>query len=143
MAQDQTPERPRLFGQEHVRRYLETAGAEGHDWQGVKTLILFTTGSRSGEKRANPLIYGRDGDSLVVVASKGGAPSHPAWYVNLRHHPEVEAQVGAERRKLRARTATGAERQHLWGTMAAIWPAYDEYQTRTDREIPVVVLAPS
>ena len=133
---------PPLFGEAHARRYLETNGAEGHDWQGVSTLVLFTRGRRSGRWRATPLIYAREGAALVVVASKGGAPSDPAWYRNLVDAPEVEAQVGPERVALRARTTTGAERARLWERMAAIWPAYDEYRARTAREIPVVLLAP-
>ena len=130
-----------LFGQEHVDRYRETNGAEGHDWQGTKTLLLTTTGRRSGEPRELPLIYGRHGDDYLVVASKGGAPEHPAWYLNLEAHPEVEVQVGPDRFKANARTATAEERPEMWRTMTAEWPAYDEYQTKTDREIPIVVLS--
>jgi deazaflavin-dependent oxidoreductase (nitroreductase family) len=130
----------RLSGQEHVRRYRETDGAVGHDWQGVHTLILTTTGRRSGEPRSTPLIYGRDGDDVLVVASKGGAPEPPAWYRNLSEHPEVDVQIRDDRFRARARTATAEERPALWGKMAAIWPDYDEYQKKTDREIPVVVL---
>jgi deazaflavin-dependent oxidoreductase (nitroreductase family) len=129
-----------LFGQEHVARYRETAGEDGHDWQGTKTLLLTTTGRRSGEPRELPLIYGRHGDDYVVVASKGGAPVHPGWYLNLEANPEVEVQVGAERFRARARTATAEERPELWRIMTAEWPAYDQYQTKTDREIPVVVI---
>lgn len=143
MTDTAAPEPHRLFGAEHVRRYLETEGREGHSWQGVTTLVLFTRGRRSGEARANALIYRPSGNSLVVVASKGGAPRHPGWYLNLRADPEVEAQVGADRRKLRARVAEGEERQRLWAEMAQVWPAYEEYQTRTPRTIPVVVLDPS
>ena len=129
-----------LFGQEHVARYRETAGEEGHDWQGTKALLLTTTGRRSGEPRELPLIYGRHGDDYLVVASKGGAPEHPAWYLNLQANPEVEVQVAADRFPARARTATADERAELWETMTAEWPAYDEYQTRTSRPIPVVIL---
>jgi deazaflavin-dependent oxidoreductase (nitroreductase family) len=123
-----------------VARYRETAGEEGHDWQDTKTLLLTTTGRRSGEPRELALIYGRHGDDFLVVASKGGAPEHPAWYLNLEADPEVEVQVGAERFKARARTATAEERAEMWPTMTAEWPAYDSYQTKTDREIPIVVL---
>ena len=129
-----------LFGQEHVAVYRETAGEQGHDWQGTKTLLLTTTGRRSGEPRELPLIYGRDGDDYLVVASKGGAPEHPAWYLNLEANPDVEVQVGADRFNARARTATADERPRMWKTMTAEWPAYDEYQTKTDREIPIVVI---
>jgi deazaflavin-dependent oxidoreductase (nitroreductase family) len=129
-----------LFGQEHVARYRETGGEEGHDWQGTQTLLLTTTGRRSGEPRELPLIYGRHGDDYLVVASKGGAPEHPAWYLNLEANPEVEIQVGSERFAARARTATAEERPEMWTIMTAEWPAYDEYQTKTDREIPIVVI---
>jgi deazaflavin-dependent oxidoreductase (nitroreductase family) len=133
--------RAMLFGQEHVKRYVETDGEEGHDWQdGVPVLILTTTGRRSGEERPTPLIYGRHGDDYLVVASKGGAPEPPAWYLNLSKEPDVQVQVKADRFGARARTATPDEKAELWSTMAEIWPAYDEYQTKTDREIPVVVL---
>jgi deazaflavin-dependent oxidoreductase (nitroreductase family) len=129
-----------LFGHEHVRRYLETDGAEGHEWQGANALILTTTGRRSGEQRSTPLIYGRHGDDYLVVASKGGAPAPPAWYLNLEEHPEVTVQVKGDRFAARARTASPEEKPDLWKTMTAEWPAYDDYQTRTDRDIPVVVL---
>jgi deazaflavin-dependent oxidoreductase (nitroreductase family) len=130
-----------LFGQEHVRRYLETDGEVGHEWRnGAPVLILTTTGRRSGDERSTPLIYGRDGDDYLVVASKGGAPAPPAWYLNLSEEPEVGVQVKADRFRARARTASAEERARLWSTMAEIWPDYDSYQRRTDREIPVVVL---
>jgi deazaflavin-dependent oxidoreductase (nitroreductase family) len=128
-----------LFGQEHVRRYLETDGAEGHDWQGTTVLILTTTGRRSGEPRSTPLIYGKHGEDHVVVASKGGAEEHPAWYLNLSEQPEVTVQVRGDRFKARARTATADEKPGLWRMMAQRWPPYDEYQHKTAREIPVVV----
>ena len=130
-----------LFGQEHIDRYVATDGEEGHDWQdGVPVLILTTTGRRSGEERPTPLIYGRRGDDYLVVASKGGAPEPPAWFLNLSEQPDVQVQVKADRFTARARTATAEEKPELWRTMAEIWPAYDEYQGKTDREIPVVVL---
>jgi deazaflavin-dependent oxidoreductase (nitroreductase family) len=129
-----------LFGQEHVRRYLQTDGAEGHDWQGTTVLILTTTGRRSGEPRSTPLIYGTRGDDRVVVASKGGAEEHPAWYLNLLEHPEVTVQVRGDRFTARARTATPDEKPGLWRMMTERWPPYGEYQHKTSREIPVVVL---
>jgi deazaflavin-dependent oxidoreductase (nitroreductase family) len=130
-----------LFGQEHVDRYRQTGGEEGHEWRpGVYTLILTTTGRRSGQPRPTPLIYGvHDGDYLVV-ASKGGSDEPPAWYRNLTENPEVEVQVAGERFPARARTAGPDEKPGLWREMAAIWPAYDDYQQRTARAIPVVVL---
>jgi deazaflavin-dependent oxidoreductase (nitroreductase family) len=135
---DQASSRP--WFAEHVDRYLETDGEDGHDWNGNPTLLLTTRGRRSGEPHTLPLIYGRDGDRLVIVASRGGAPKHPAWYLNLLTDPEAEVQVGAEVFPVRARTAEPAEKARMWSTMAAIWPAYDDYQAKTDREIPVVVL---
>jgi deazaflavin-dependent oxidoreductase (nitroreductase family) len=129
-----------LFGQEHVQRYVETDGGEGHEWQGTRTLILTTTGRRSGAERRNALIYGRHGDDYLVVASKGGADEPPAWYLNLEANPEVQVQVLGDRFTARARTATPEERPGLWRTMTAEWPAYDEYQRKTKREIQVVIL---
>ena len=130
-----------LFGEEHVKRYVETDGEVGHDWQGgAPVLILTTKGRRSGEQRPTPLIYGRNGDDYLVVASKGGAPEPPAWYRNLSEDPNVQVQVKADRFPARARDATPEEKPELWKQMAEIWPAYDEYQGKTDREIPVVVL---
>ena len=129
-----------LFGAEHVKRYIETDGEEGHDWQGTTTLILTTTGRKSGEERSTPLIYGEHGDDHVIVASKGGAPAHPAWYLNLSEHPGVTVQVKGDRFPARARTATAAERPELWELMVGRWPQYNEYQKKTDREIPLVVL---
>jgi deazaflavin-dependent oxidoreductase (nitroreductase family) len=129
-----------LFGQEHVKRYLETDGAEGHEWQGTTVLILTTTGRRSGDQRSTPLIYQRHGDDYLVVASKGGAPDDPAWYLNLKAEPEVTVQVLGDRFKAHARTASAEEKPDLWRTMAAAWPAYDDYQGNTERDIPVVVL---
>jgi deazaflavin-dependent oxidoreductase (nitroreductase family) len=130
-----------LFGKKHVDRYVATGGEEGHEWQpGVFTLILTTTGRRSGEPRPTPLIYGESADGYVVVASKGGADQPPAWYVNLLEHPEVHVQVLDDRFPATARTASAEEKARLWPMMAAIWPAYDDYQLRTEREIPVVVL---
>jgi deazaflavin-dependent oxidoreductase (nitroreductase family) len=129
-----------LYGQDHVDRYRATDGEEGHDWQGTHTLILTTRGRHSGEQRSTPLIYGQHGDDYLVVASQGGAPNHPGWYLNLSENPEVEVQVKGDRFKARARSATPEEKPELWKIMTEQWPAYDEYQQRTDREIPLVVL---
>jgi deazaflavin-dependent oxidoreductase (nitroreductase family) len=129
-----------LFGKEHVDRYLATDGEEGHEWLGTSTLILTTKGRKSGEPRSTPLIYGTSGDAYLVVASRGGSRRHPAWYLNLEADPEVEVQVKGERFKARARDATREERPEMWKKMTAEWPAYDDYQKRTERQIPVVVL---
>jgi deazaflavin-dependent oxidoreductase (nitroreductase family) len=129
-----------LFGQEHVERYRATDGEEGHDWQETQTLLLTTKGRRSGEPRTTPLIYAPYGDAYTVVASKGGSDAPPAWYLNLSEEPEVEVQVMGDLFRARARTASAKEKPELWRTMASEWPAYDEYQQKTEREIPVVVL---
>jgi deazaflavin-dependent oxidoreductase (nitroreductase family) len=129
-----------LFGKEHVDRYRATDGEEGHDWQGTQTLLLTTTGRKSGEERTTPLIYGRRGDDYLIVASKGGADAPPAWYLNLEANPDAEIQVRGDRFKVRARDAGQEEKPEVWQTMTGEWPAYDEYQTKTDRQIPVVVL---
>jgi deazaflavin-dependent oxidoreductase (nitroreductase family) len=129
-----------LFGKEHVDRYRATDGEEGHDWQGTQTLLLTTTGRKSGEERTTPLIYGRRGDDYLIVASKGGADAPPAWYLNLEANPDAEIQVRGDRFKVRARDAGQEEKPEVWETMTGEWPSYDEYQTKTDRQIPVVVL---
>jgi deazaflavin-dependent oxidoreductase (nitroreductase family) len=135
---------------DHIRRYLESDGADGHMWDStvaggsgpIATLLLTTTGRRSGKALTLPLIYGETENGYAIVASKGGAPSHPAWYLNLAAHPEVEVQVEAKRFRAKARTAAGAERSALWDQMVGIYAPYTAYQERTEREIPVVVLEP-
>ena len=129
-----------LFGDEHVKRYEETDGAEGHDWQGTTALILTTTGRKSGQQRKSPLIYQKYGDDYLVVASKGGADEPPAWYLNLEANPEVQVQVQGDKFTAHARTATAEEKPAMWAVMAKAWPAYNEYQQNTSRQIPVVVL---
>lgn len=130
-----------LYGDEHVRRYRETDGDYGHDWrEGSSTLLLTATGHRSGEPRTIPLIYGRRGDDLLIVASNGGSDEPPAWYVNLQQQPEAEVQVGADRYRVHARDATPEERPEVWREMTSHWPYYDDYQRRTSRTIPVIVL---
>ena len=135
---------------EHLSRYLATDGADGYyvDFRRVggpeltPTLILTTSGRRSGQPQSLPLIFGEYGKDYVIIASKGGAPAHPAWYLNLLAHPEVGLQIKEKRLRARARVAEGEERARLWKSMAAIYPPYDRYQQRTAREIPVVVLEP-
>jgi proline iminopeptidase len=130
-----------LFGEEHVRRYQETNGEEGYVWrEGSHILLLTTTGRKSGDETTTPLIFGMDGDNPVVVASQGGAPEHPGWYKNLVKNPAAEVQIKAEKFPVRARDAEGDERERLWRMMNTHWKHYDEYQQKTDREIPVVVL---
>jgi proline iminopeptidase len=130
-----------LYGQEHVRRYRETDGEVGHDWkEGSPILLLTTTGRSTGNETTTPLIYNLDGDTPVIVASKGGAPEDPGWFKNLAKTPEVGIQIKGDRFRARARVAEGEERARLWRLMNEVWPHYDEYATKTDREIPVVVL---
>lgn len=129
-----------LFGDEHVKRYEETDGKEGHDWNGTTCLILTTTGRKSGAERKSALIYQEYDGAYLIVASKGGADDPPLWYLNLEADPEVQVQVWGDRFTAHARTATPEEKPDMWRAMTATWPAYDEYQTKTDREIPVVVL---
>ena len=129
-----------LFGAEHVRVYRETGGERGYHWRGTTILLLTTIGRSSGQERTTPLIHRTDGDRWVIVASKGGAPEHPAWFTNLEAQPQATIEVRGETIPVRARVADGEERDRLWSLMTEVWPAYDEYQERTDRTIPVVVL---
>ena len=128
------------WAQEHMRNYLATDGADGHIWRGVPTLLLTTIGSKSGEERMLPLIYGEDDGDYVIVASKGGFAEHPAWYNNLVVQPKVQVQVAADKFSATAVAIDGARRQKLWNMMAKVWPLYIEYQQKTDRHIPVVAL---
>jgi deazaflavin-dependent oxidoreductase (nitroreductase family) len=129
-----------LFGAEHVRVYRETGGERGYHWRGTTILLLTTTGRKSGEPRTTPLIHRVDGDRWVVVASKGGAPDHPAWFQNLQASPEATIEVQADTVPVVASVAEGDERARLWALMNEVWPDYDTYRAKTDREIPVVVL---
>lgn len=124
----------------HIERYVETGGAVGHVFHGSTALLLTVTGRTSGEPRRTALYYAVDGDRYVVVASQGGAPTHPQWYLNLQADPRVTVQVGPEVFEAVATTAGPGERPHLWELSVANWPAYDDYRKRTDREIPLVVL---
>ncbi|WP_329380059.1 nitroreductase family deazaflavin-dependent oxidoreductase [Streptomyces sp. NBC_01351] len=131
------PPGPRL---DHVRAYVTTAGADGHLWHGVPTLLLTTLDRATGRTSRTPLIYGEDADRLIVMAAGYGAPDHPAWYRNLTAHPEVRLQVGAALFTATARTATPAERETYWEMMTGLWPPFEEDQERTAREIPLVIL---
>lgn len=125
-----------------MRAYWKTGGAQGYHWRGTTILLLTTTGRLSGKERTTPLIYRADDEKWVVVASKGGSPDHPGWYKNLEANPDATIQVKRQVTPVRARTARGAEREQLWQLMTETWPAYDAYQEKTAREIPVVVLEP-
>ena len=130
-----------LFGDEHVRKYETTNGQTGHDWNNTKVLILRTSGRSTGQLRKAPLIYGRDGDDFLIVASKGGAPDHPGWYKNLSAQPDIEIQVLDKVIPVRARTASAQEKTRLWPVMVKEWPDYDKYQRSTSRDIPLVILS--
>jgi deazaflavin-dependent oxidoreductase (nitroreductase family) len=132
-----------LLGEDHIRAYRETGGEVGYIWNGVPTLLLTVTGRRTGRELTSALIFGRDEDDYLVVASKGGWPSHPSWYLNLQANPQADIQVKAQELVVVARTASAAEKPRLWKIMTDLWPNYDVYQSRTDRDIPVVVLTPT
>jgi deazaflavin-dependent oxidoreductase (nitroreductase family) len=129
-----------LLGDEHVARYRETDGEVGYEWNGAPTLLLTTTGRKTGNQRTVPLIFGPDGDRCLVVGSKGGAPDHPNWYKNLAANPEVDVQVKGDRFRATARTLEGEERDRAWEIVTQVWPNYNEYVKRTTRVIPVVAL---
>lgn len=138
--QEEVFDSPRGWVGRHIRRYVETDGKSGHRWSGVDTLLLTTRGRKSGKLRRTALIYTRDGDRYLVVASSGGATKHPSWYLNLAENPDVGVQVGADRFTARALTATAEEKPGLWRLMTSVWPDYDRYQAKTERDIPVVIL---
>jgi deazaflavin-dependent oxidoreductase (nitroreductase family) len=127
---------------DHVQRYLDTDGDDGAEWEGAQVVILSTTGRTSGRLRRTPLIRITDGGNYLLVASMGGAPEHPKWYLNLVDHPEATIQDRAEVHEVRARTASPEEKARLWPLAVAQWPDYDAYQASTDRDIPVVVCEP-
>jgi deazaflavin-dependent oxidoreductase (nitroreductase family) len=132
----------RLMGG-HTTAYRLSHGLIGHRFPGAPPMLLLDhVGARSGVKRTSPLVYGRDGDDLVLVASKGGYPQNPAWLHNLRANPDTRVQVGSQVRNVRARVAEGSERERLWKLMVGVYAGYDGYRKRTEREIPVVVLEP-
>jgi deazaflavin-dependent oxidoreductase (nitroreductase family) len=135
---------------EHQRSYLRSGGAEGHivDLSAIgghaftTTLLLRTVGRRSGQVRIAPLIYGDIGGEVVIVASKGGADVHPAWYVNLKSTPEADFQIGCQAYAATWREPHGAEREAIWAFMEKVYPPYTEYQRATQRTIPLVMLSP-
>lgn len=130
---------------DHIRSYVESDGAKGHQWRGVSTLLLTTRGRKSGKARRTALIYGQADGNYLIVASNGGADQHPLWYLNLRATPDVELQVGADKFTAHARTANAEEKAHLWPLMAKIFPNYDAYQRKAGeagRDIPLVILTP-
>ena len=131
-----------LLGDEHVARYRETDGEVGYDWNGAPTLLLTTTGRKSGQRRTTPVIFGRDGDRYVIIASMGGMPMDPAWLGNLQADPRATIQVKAQVLEVTAEVAGPDEKPRLWTMMNGVWPRFDVYQSRTDRDLAVVVLSP-
>jgi deazaflavin-dependent oxidoreductase (nitroreductase family) len=131
-----------IRGDSHVQAYRETGGEMGYIWNNATTLLLTTTGRKSGEEKTVPLIFVSDGDNYVIIASLGGAPKHPVWYLNLAANPRVTLQVKDKVFQADARTAPSPERERLWAKALEAWPQYDDYQAKTSRRIPVVVLEP-
>lgn len=147
MAEESTTLDPKNWIMEHVRLYLEDP-EKAHMWDFtpvggppmLPTLLLTTIGRKTGEQRHAPLIYEKTNKGYVIVASKGGSPSHPAWYLNLLETPQCEIRVGAKHHRVTARIAEGDERLELWNVMAKLYPPYNDYQAATDRKIPIVIL---
>jgi deazaflavin-dependent oxidoreductase (nitroreductase family) len=128
------------FNQQIINEFRTNKGVVGGPFAGRSMLLITTKGAKSGERRTTPLVYSRDGDRIVVIASMGGAPKNPAWYHNLVANPEVTLEVGTEKFAARAAEATGEERDRLFQQQAAEMPAFNEYQQKTTRQIPVMVL---
>ncbi len=128
----------------HTLLYRATGGRLGHRLPGVSApvLLLDHVGARSGAKRTSPLLYIPDGKDIVIVGSKGGFPKHPAWFHNLQAHPDTTVQIGSERRPVHAHVATPEERERLWPIAVKAYKTYEDYQARTDRQIPLVILEP-
>lgn len=131
---------PNDFNQQLIEEFRANAGETSGPFKGRRLLLLTSTGAKSGQRRTTPLVYSNDGGNLVIVASKGGAPSHPAWYHNLVAHPHATVEVGAEKYEVRARVASPGERERLYAQHASDMPAFNDYQTKTTRQIPVVIL---
>jgi F420H(2)-dependent quinone reductase len=132
----------RLMGG-HASVYRATHGLVGHRVPGFPPMLLLDhVGAKSGKRRTTPLVFGRDGENVILVASKGGHPHNPAWFHNLRAHPDVSIQIGSQRRDVHAREATPEERERLWRLMVGVYRGYEGYRRRTQREIPLVVLEP-
>jgi deazaflavin-dependent oxidoreductase (nitroreductase family) len=129
-----------LMGDEHVRQYRETNGEVGYLWNGAKTLLLTTKGRKSGEDRTIPIIFTKVGNAYVIIGSKGGAPTHPAWVLNIMSDPKVKVQIKGDTFDALARIAASPEREQVWAECIKDWPNYDVYQTRTERVIPVVMI---
>ena len=128
------------FNQKIIEEFRSNAGKVGGPFEGAPILLLHTTGAKSGQERVNPLAYGTDGDRLVVFGSKGGAPNHPDWYHNLRANPQTRVEVGTDTFDVTARTAEGEERERLWSRQKQVMPGFADYEQKTARQIPVIIL---
>jgi deazaflavin-dependent oxidoreductase (nitroreductase family) len=126
--------------QAHVHTYRLSGGRVGGTFRGSPVCLVDHVGRKSGKQRTSPLIYARSGDDIVIVASKGGSRKHPLWWLNLKEHPETTVQVGSEKRAVRARQATPAEKEGLWPVVVGVHAPYEEYQRKTERDIPVIIL---
>lgn len=139
-SKKQINDNPTGWVSKHIQTYLESDGKKGHKWNGHLTLLLTTRGRKSGKLRRTALIYGQDGENYLLVASNGGSDHHPLWYLNLVEDSKVELQVGAEKFSARARTANAKEKPRLWKIMSKVFPTYDKYQAKAEREIPLIIL---
>lgn len=131
-----------LLGDAHVRVYRETNGEQGYIWNNVTILLITTKGRKSGEPRTIPIIFTPHGRSWIIIASRGGSPTHPKWFLNIEQDPNVQVQVKADRYAAIACSAPSPEREELWEKACRTWPNYNIYQSRTSRQIPVVVIDP-
>jgi len=132
----------RLMGG-HATVYRATNGLIGHRFPGSPPVLLVDhVGAKSGKRRTSPLVYAEDGENVILVASKGGYPKNPAWFHNLMANPDTRVQIGSRRRDVHARVADPQERTRLWPKVVEVYGGYDDYQRRTDREIPLVILEP-
>jgi deazaflavin-dependent oxidoreductase (nitroreductase family) len=142
MADRSWPVLRRLMGG-HAAIYRATGGLIGHRFPGFAPMLLVDhVGAKSGTKRTSPLVYAQDGENVILVASKGGYPKNPAWFHNLMANPDTSVQIGSRRRDVHARVADPEERKRLWPKVVEVYSGYDDYQRRTDREIPLVILEP-
>ncbi|MFC6080460.1 nitroreductase family deazaflavin-dependent oxidoreductase [Sphaerisporangium aureirubrum] len=141
-SDDPVVDNPTEWVAQHIKRYVESDGADGHRYHGYDSLLLTTRGRKSGRLRRTALIYGQDAGDYILVASNGGADHHPAWYLNLLEDPEVHIQVGPDKFPAHARTATDEEKPRLWRLMVSVFPMYAGYQKKTARPIPVIIISP-
>ena len=142
VANEKVFDNPTGWVKSHIQMYVKSNGKKGHKWRGLPTLLLTVRGRKSGKLRRTALIYGQEGNNYLLVASNGGSPHHPLWYLNLVANPEVEIQVGENKFTAHARTATQEEKLLLWKLMTKIFPQYDKYREKASRDIPLVIVEP-